>query len=418
MPRRFNGFAASERGAIDLPTQAEEPRLLSDLPLQAVRDVAIAQAGSAAHPGETEGPARGPDLCVVVPTFNESASIEALVEGLRAALRGISWEAIFVDDDSPDGTAATVNRIAREDVRIRAIRRIARRGLSSAVVEGMLATSAPYVAVIDADMQHDETLLPRMLAALMRGECDIVIASRAVSGGEAPGLSRLRRRVSAIGSRIARRAIHSDVRDIMSGYFMLRREVVEAEAGRLSKIGFKILVDILASSERPLRALEIPYRFRARRAGASKLDAQAASAFILLLIDKRVGRWISVRFVAFAAVGSVGIGVHLATLALLYRGLGLGFALAQAAATLVAITSNYSLNNAFTYRDLRLRGLDWLKGWVSFALVSAIGAVGNVGVADVLYNRAFSWQIAGIAGIAVGTFWNFGMTRAYTWHDR
>ncbi len=372
-------------------------------------DASYHEAASAEPPG--------PELCVVIPTFNERESVPLLVDRLRTVLGETRWEAIFVDDNSPDGTAEVVNELARSDARIRAIRRIGRRGLSSAVVEGMLATSAPFVAVIDADLQHDETLLPKMLARMNAGDCDLVVASRTDT---APGgMTPLRKRISEWSNRLARRAIHSDVQDIMSGFFMVRREIVEETAGSLSQMGFKILADILASSPRPLRVVEEHYRFRPRVAGESKLDAQAASAFILLLIDKRVGHWIPARFLAFAAVGSIGVAVHLATLGLLLRGAGIAFGISQAIATLVAITSNYSLNNAFTYRDLRLKGADWLRGWVSFFLVSIVGAVGNVGVASALYdNNIANWPLAGIAGIAIGTVWNFGMTRAYTWNDR
>ncbi|MFC7551990.1 glycosyltransferase [Pseudoroseomonas wenyumeiae] len=132
-----------------------------------------------------------PLLTIVVPCFNEAENVIPMAERLEAALQGIAWEVIFVDDDSPDGTAAIARRLAEQDERVRCIRRIGRRGLASACIEGMMASSAPYVAVIDGDLQHDETILPRMLEALRSGRAEVAIGSRHVPGGEAAeGFSR------------------------------------------------------------------------------------------------------------------------------------------------------------------------------------------------------------------------------------
>ncbi|MBP6809091.1 MAG: glycosyltransferase, partial [Chromatiaceae bacterium] len=132
-------------------------------------------------------PARGscppPELAVIIPTFNEAGNVAEIARRLQACLQGIAWEIIFVDDDSPDGTAARVQELARRDPRIRLLRRVGRRGLSSACIEGMLASTAPYLAVIDADLQHDETRLPLMLERIKAGELDLVVGSRYVAGG-------------------------------------------------------------------------------------------------------------------------------------------------------------------------------------------------------------------------------------------
>jgi dolichol-phosphate mannosyltransferase len=359
-----------------------------------------------------------PELCLVIPTFNERDNIVPLIERIEAALKGTRYEIMFVDDNSPDGTADQVRSAGLKDSRIRVIRRVKRRGLSSAVVEGCLATNAPYIAVMDCDLQHDERILPVMFEALNSGSYDLVIGSRRVEGGRLGGMSTLRQRISRWSSDFARWVLKSDVQDLMSGFFMMRREIIDETAPKLTQIGFKILADILATSPRHLRIKEIPIQFRPRLAGQSKLDKQVAVEFVLLLLDKTIGRWIPTRLVAFMAVGSIGVIVHFAILTLLHRELNVGFDASQILAALTAITANYSVNNAFTYGDLRLRGARWILGWLSFSLISAIGAVGNVGVAHVLFNANIDWGLSALAGVVVGTVWNFAMTRIYVWGDR
>src|SRR5580700_2035120 len=144
---------------------------------------------------------RAPELTVVVPTFNERANIPLLVARLQRTLDGIDWEVIFIDDNSPDGTAAAVRALGESDARVRCIRRIGRRGLAGACLEGMLASQARFVAVMDADLQHDETLLAGMLEALRAGRADVAVASRYLYGGSNAGLSKQRSRVSR-GSKI------------------------------------------------------------------------------------------------------------------------------------------------------------------------------------------------------------------------
>jgi dolichol-phosphate mannosyltransferase len=361
----------------------------------------------------------GPALTVVVPTFNEADNVVELVDRLRTALVGVDWEVVFVDDDSPDGTAETVRRLALDDARVRCIQRLGRRGLSSACVEGMLASSAPYVAVIDADLQHDETVLPRMLDALRDDAADLAVGSRYVDGGGFGALASGRVRISRFATRLARWVLGAELSDPMSGFFMLRRGVFERAMREMSNLGFKILVDLLASSRAKPRIVELPYTFRNRVAGESKLDNQAAWDFLMLLADKLVGRWIPVRFVAFTIVGGLDVIVHFAILSLVFQGLSYGFVAAQSTATLAAMTFNFVLNNELTYRDIRLRGWRWLRGWASFSAACGVGAFANVGVATYLFDRqAALWALAALAGIMVGAVWNYAVTAYYTWKPR
>ncbi len=367
-------------------------------------------------PSDLSAPAR---LAVIIPCYNEAANVAPMAERLAATLDGIAWEAIFVDDDSPDGTAAAARAIAAQDPRIRCIRRIGRRGLASACIEGWLATSAPYLAVIDGDLQHDETLLPRMLAALEEG-ADIAIGSRHVPGGtKEGGLSPLRTKLSDAGTALANRALPVRVTDPMSGFFALPRTLFEEAAPRLTGTGFKILLDLLLTLGRPLKVVELAYEFRARQAGASKLDATVMLEFLGLLADKALGGFVPLRFLSFALVGGAGVLIHLAVLGLLFGLAGLGFTAAQWGATFVAMTANFHLNNRITYRDRRLRGARLGRGLLLFYLVCGLGAAANVGIAGLLVrDGVLAWGLAGAAGAALTVVWNYAMSATLVWRGR
>jgi len=359
-----------------------------------------------------------PELTVVVPTFNEHDNIVPLLDRLNTVLAGIAWEVIFVDDDSPDGTAEAVREASRRDSRVRCIQRMGRRGLAGACIEGILASSAPYVGVMDADLQHDETILPQMLDALRREGCDVVVGSRYVSGGGVGEWSAQRQRASSLATRLAHLVTKTDIADPMSGFFMLRRMVFERVVRGLSTQGFKILLDILATAETPLRIKEIPFQFRPRVAGESKLDTLVAWEFAMLLADKLVGHIVPVRFLLFAVIGGLGVFVHMGVLAAGLKLFALSFVAAQTAAAVVAMTVNFFLNNLFTYADRRLKGWRALRGLLSFYVICSFGAAANVGVASYLFAQQQVWWVAGIAGIIVGSVWNYAVSSIFTWQNR
>lgn len=355
------------------------------------------------------------ELSVIVPTFNERDNVREVVNRLDRSLQGKAWEVIFVDDDSPDGTSARVREIARSDPRVRCIQRIGRRGLSTACVEGMLSSSSPYFAVLDGDCQHDETLLPRMLEILRTDEADLVVGSRYMNGGGIGSWDHSRARISRFATRLSKSIVKHELSDPMSGFFAIRRETLEGAVRGLSGIGFKILLDLVASSPQTVRLKELPYEFRTRHAGESKMDSQAVWDYLMLLADKAFGRFIPVRFVAFALVGAVGVFVHFAALTLLFHSMLLPFTISQAGAAAVAMVSNFALNNALTFRDKRLKGWRWIKGLSSFTLACSLGALANVGVASYLFKQHTVWQLSALAGIVVGAVWNYAMTATFTW---
>jgi dolichol-phosphate mannosyltransferase len=384
------------------------------LPTRCVKLRAVtATAGSASR-----AMASDLELSIVVPTFNESANVRDLLEHLRAVLGETGWEVVFVDDDSPDDTAALVRSIARSDPRVRCVQRVGRRGLSSACIEGMLASAAPCIAVMDADLQHDASILPKMLELLRADRADLVIGTRYAQGGSTGDWDRHRASLSRFATRASRLVVRQPVSDPMSGYFMLRRDVLDTSVRRLSALGFKILLDILASAPRTLRVAEVPFTFHQRHGGESKLDELVIWEFGMLLADKTIGRYVPVRFIAFALVGGLGVFVHMAVLTVLIKLLGVDFRLAQSSAAGVAMVFNFALNNVLTYRDRRLTGWAWWRGLASFVAACSVGALANVGIATYLFESRTAWFLAALAGVLVGAVWNYAVTRLYTWGRR
>jgi dolichol-phosphate mannosyltransferase len=359
-----------------------------------------------------------PELTVVVPTFNERANVPLLVARLQRTLDGIDWEVIFVDDNSPDGTTLATRALGTNDARVRCIRRIGRRGLAGACLEGMLASQAHYVAVMDADLQHDETLLAGMLARLRRGDVDLAVASRYVGTGSAVGLTGRRVNYSRWSNVLARRLLGVELSDPMSGFFMLRRAAVEELAPSLSSQGFKILLDIVATARGTLRIAELPYVFRERQHGESKLDARIVLDFFALVLAKLTGDAVSFRFLMFCFVGLTGVFIHLAALAVALDLGGLTFGPAQTAATVVAIAWNFALNNALTYRDQRLAGWAFVTGLLRFEVICAVGAVSNIGIATWIHGYDPRWWVAGLGGALMGAVWNYVVSAAFVWRAR
>ena len=364
------------------------------------------------------------ELAIILPTLNERGNVAPMVARLEQALAGVAWEAIFVDDDSSDGTADEARRLSLTDPRIRVIQRIGRRGLASAAIEGMCATAAPVAALMDADHQHDPALLPRMLEAIRSGECDLAYASRFAPGAStAQWNNPERERASSLANALARKVTGVELSDPMSGYFMLRTETLRKDAHRLSGIGFKVLLDILATVDQPLRVKELPLDFAARAQGASKLDRTVVFEFLVGLYDKWLGRIVPTRFALFGTIGALGVIVHMAVLSAFLTLFGGSFAqpvtefeIGQAVAATVAMSFNFVLNNALTYADQRLRGAaGLLRGWLKFAATCSVGLLANVGAAVVLVRFGMPEYPAALVGIAIGSVWNYALSSRFVW---
>lgn len=372
----------------------------------------------AIRPGVGNQAHEGPELSVIVPTFNERDNVTVLYRRLEATLVNVAWEVVFVDDNSPDGTWDVVRTLAQQDSRVRCVRRIGRRGLSGACIEGILASSAPYVAVIDADLQHDETQLPKMLLLLASDQAELVVGSRYIEGYKSEGFNKQRAGASALATELARKALRVEIADPMSGFFMIRRDRFEQLAPKLSVHGFKILLDVVASANGALRAVEIPYTFGERQHGESKLDSMVALDFLGLVLAKFTNDAVSLRFILFAMVGGIGLVVHLTTLFIALQLFKAPFAEAQAAGAIVAMTSNFILNNFLTYRDQRLKGFALLRGLIAFYIVCSVGLLANVGVAFSVYDQEPIWWLAGMAGALMGVVWNYAMSGLFVWRKK
>ena len=355
------------------------------------------------------------ELTIVIPTFNEKENIPQLVKLLSDTLEGINWEVIFVDDDSPDKTHELVRSIARQDGEVRCIQRLGRRGLSSACVEGILASASPYICIMDADMQHDESIVPEMLKTLKQEDLDLVIGSRYVGEGSTGTLPSNRVWISKTATRLGGILLKHTVTDPMSGFFMFKRSYFEDIMHHLSIKGFKILLDMLVSSPAGLKYRELPYVMRQRSHGESKLGAQVIWEFFVLFADKLVGRILPVRFISFITVGFSGVFVQLFMLWILYKIGGAGFLPAQGLATVTAMTSNFILNNYFTYSDRKLSGRDFFYGLLTFYLACSLGALINVAFAGWLFGLKFKWWLAGVLGAMAGAVWNYAVTAIFTW---
>jgi len=365
-------------------------------------------------------PAIPPELTVVLPTFNERENIRPVAAALVSALDGIEWEAVFVDDDSPDGTAREVGALAAGNPRIRVIHRIGRRGLAGACIEGMLSSSAPIVAVMDADLQHDEKKLADMLAMLRADPAlDLVIASRNVAGGSATaGFSRLRHFGSKAATEFARRALGITASDPLSGFFMLRRTRLNEVVTELQTEGFKLLADMLSASRGRWNVAEVPYDFRRRLQAESKMGGAVALEFLGLVVARRAAGLLPLRFVLFGMVGLTGVFVQLLVLRLMLWTATDEFVIAQAAGVFVAMTTNFLLNNAFTYRDRILSGAALWRGLLSFYAVCSVGMVANIGVAEAVWRVVPIPEVASVCGALVGAVWNFLASAFYTWRAR
>ncbi len=355
---------------------------------------------------------------MVIPTLNERDNVGPLIERLELTLAGLRWEAIFVDDDSRDGTAALLREIGQSKPYVRVLQRIGRRGLTSACIEGMMASTAPYLAVIDADLQHDETILPLMLRTLRNEGLDLVVASRNLEQDGMGEFPVARVRLSEAGKRLSRFIARTDLSDPMSGYFLLDRRFLDEVAGRMSAISFKVLVDMVSSSKRPVRFAEVPYRFRPRLRGESKLDPNTLVEYLVLILHKVIGGRVPVRFVLFSIVGSIGVLVHLIALGVAIGLYNAAFSQAQLIATSIAMLSNFLLNNEFTFRERKLRGPALITGGAIYFAVCAAGGISSLALGIYLNGYGVPWWAAGAAGTIIAAVWNFGVTSVFTWPEK
>jgi len=358
------------------------------------------------------------ELSIIVPTFNEVDNIFPLYEAIEKVLTEVDWEIVYVDDDSTDGTLSILNKICTEKPNVRRIHRIARRGLSSAGVEGFLSTTSPFLAIIDGDLQHDETKLIEMLSLIRTGDYDLILGSRYADDGGFGDWDETRIAASRFATKLSRLITRQPITDPMSGFFMLTRDAFNKSVRNLSLRGYKLLLDIVTSFPGEMRIKDVSFEFRSRIHGNSKLDNMVMMEFVFMIIEKFTHGFLPARFVLFSAVGTSGLLVHFSVLYLLLNIINIDFLYAQAGATLVAMTSNFFINNWLTYFDRRLRGLKLLKGLFTFYAVCSLGSIANVGAATFVFSQNYTWFVSGFAGALIGTVWNYAATSLITWRNK
>ena len=358
-------------------------------------------------------------LSVVLPTYNERANVEPIAAELLPLQDHFALEILFVDDDSADGTAEEVRRLAHLHPAVRLIRRVGRAGLSSAIKEGILDATGDLIVVMDCDGQHEPATVETAVHQLLDSGADLVVGSRFHPEARIHGLSDQRERNSTWANAVARFSLpaYRRLTDYMSGFFVLRPEAVLPLVRRIDVNGFKFLYELLSLSGGRLKVQEVPLRFQPRIAGDSKLDLAIVWDLGVSILHTLLWRSVPRRAISFALVGAIGVLVQLAMNRLL-MGLGLGFEQALPPAVVVAATSNYLINNALTFRFQRQRGAALVRGLLKFLVVASLPVLANVGVASAFYrlvDRDTFW--AQLAGIVVVFVWNYAASSRFVWNS-
>lgn len=358
-------------------------------------------------------------LSLILPTYNERENLPLMVEKVTGVLAGIPFELIIVDDDSPDGTWKVAQELAAVRENVRVIRRVGRRGLSSAVIEGFLAAKGDVLAVADADGQHDLALLPKLHDAIRDG-AKLAVGSRYTAGGSVGQWDERRHTMSRIATNLAMRLCAVQVTDPMSGFFAIDRATFEEILPRLNPMGFKILLDLLVHAPKDLRVTEVPFTFGLRTYGESKLSKRVQIEFLEYLYDAAFGRIVPLTLIEYCVVGAMGVAVNLAAYFLVQSLMGSTSSALVAIPLLggieAAIVFNFLLNNAWTFGYAKLRGWRALTGFIRYNIVCAFGALANYAVTVFLFASGFSAIMSLAIGAFLGMMWNYTIARLFTWN--
>ena len=356
-------------------------------------------------------------LSIIVPTYNERENILVLVDRINRVLPGIDFEIVIVDDNSPDKTWEEGERIHLLDPRVRVLRRVGRKGLSSAVIEGALSSQTQFIAVMDGDLQHDETILAAMLETAKQG-ADLVIGSRYLKEAGVGDWEKKRTLLSQWGTKLTLKLIGHKVSDPLSGFFLMRKQLFSDCAEKLVGQGFKILLDVLSNfPPGTITIKEVPFVFRRRSYGESKLSPSTIKYFVEFLFIKTFGRYIPIRFVKFCLVGLGGAMVHFFLLYLFYRKFLFSYQLSLIIAIECAIISNYLYNNFWTFWEYRKIKAGLIGGLLRYNIATAFGGVANFIISSYLLEHGFFWVWASLYGAMVGVLWNYTLSKVITWQS-
>lgn len=380
------------------------------------------------------------EVSVILPTYNEAENIPLIVKKLETVLKKFNYEILIVDDNSPDKTYDIAVRLGENNKRIRAIRRVHERGLSSAIVAGFANANGKYRIVMDADMQHDEKVLPLFIEKFREGY-DLVIGTRRAEGGGTKNWSWIRRFISRVASLMARIILVKKSTDPGSGFFGVSKEYFEKSKDKLNPRGFKILLEFLALDDKAKMA-EVGYVFLPRIYGTSKLSTKVVLEFLIALYELRIGKVISLEFIKYSMVGLSGVAVNLVFQFIgenyIFKALALkpflsfsgsGTALlshisrsqvAVALAIEISIFWNFILNNWWTFKNYKISGF-WklIRGFIVFNFVCLAGALINLSVFSIAMEKlSMNIYVANLTGIIFATMWNYLINVQTTWNEK
>ncbi len=374
---------------------------------------------------------------MITPTYNEAENIPVLIERIHASLQDVTHEIIVADDNSPDGTWQAADEIARSDPSVVVLRRFHDHGLSAAVLDGMAAARGAFIAVIDADLQHDETKLPEMLALAQSGDTDVVVGSREMDDGGYGEWSTQRRFVSWVASAIAKVFLMVPTSDPMSGFFLMSRDTYEASAADINPRGFKILLEFIGRNKN-LRVVDVGYEFSNREHGETKLNRSVIRSYLLGVAELRMGRSINPVFLLYVLVGILGVIVNSA-LFTLFEALGMprintgvndaidpiysSFLLSLGLTTLLL----FAINNEFTFWEQRFRGWARVPAFFVYALMTLVGTLVHTAVFSWLQEIGLLFNLVGedaarvvhnLIGALVALIVNWYLNTTYLWRRR
>ena len=359
----------------------------------------------------------------VLPTYNESLSIEKAIQRIESLALNIDKEIIVVDDDSPDGTSKIVKSLSYQFNDLRLVRRYGRSGLASAIKEGIMCSTGSAVVVMDADGQHDIGSISSMLSLLENDpDLDLVIGSRfKADPNDLKGLSKSRTLGSTIANKTSRFVLdrrYQRLTDFMSGFFAFKASSLEEISKAVDVEGFKFLFEALSLSKGKLNVKEVAIRFHEREAGSSKLDIPVVWDYVISLIHSGSFRLMPRRMIGFGLVGLSGVVIQLSASSLLDLFTPGSFSQTLPFAVTLAAVWNFTLNNQLTFRSRKLKGKNYISGLLKFLFVSSLPIAANVGAAAYIYNTYGGSKLsAQLAGIVIAYLWNYVASSKVVWNS-
>jgi len=377
----------------------------------------------------------GTQVSIIIPTYNESQNILKILKSIGDILPPkILTEAIVVDDNSPDGTGKIVENYLKNFKKITGytidvIHRTAKKGLSSAILNGIQQAKGDTIVVMDSDFSHPPQIIPRMVDALKKYRCDIVVASRYVKGGKISNWSLKRKFLSKIATSIAKKGLGVQAADPMSGFFAFKRPIIKGL--KFDAIGFKMLLEILVKT-RGANVREIPYTFTDRKLGSSKVSLStvydyAKSVWKLYRYGKSTRKQEkrpSVRFLSQAArfftVGASGLGVNYLMSLVFASGFSdLWYLYANVIGIMASITSNFILNKYWTFEDRDFSTKRTLEQYGKFAGFSSLGALLQLFIVfSLVEEHQMMYPIALVIAVLTAAFGNFVLNKKWTFREK